>query len=960
MTPPSLPTPSHIANVLTAADAGITTTSSMNVAVYGAERGAGCLEDVQAKLLGTGQFNSVSIFDVSTFTPSLAEVQAFDSVLVFSDYPYANPGTLGDTMADYAAAGGGVVCSVFEVGDYGSANVIHMQGRWVTDGYVLMDRSNFVEGHASLGTVHDSTHPIMSGVTSFDGGSLSPRPAATTVYSGVNLIAEWSDGHPLVATAEVEGSRRADICFCPISDDVQGQGRLWDPTTDGAKLMANALTWVGKAQSWLTVQTPQNGTVAGATCTDKWIKFDSTNLVPGTYTADILIAHNDSSHSTASIPCRLVVCLDKLQIRSDSDFLSSGALGGPFSPASETYTLTNGGSSSLSWTTSTAKSWLTFAPSSGVLAPGASVPVTVSLNAEANTLAPGVYTTELIFKNVLSGISQPMRMQLTVTPPMRVEVPVPLTIELLPNEKFSIDPGLRIWNDSKTDLTYQLSTELQSATGGNIAVLATNENTFPGGFADVTSKLKSTGQFNDVVVIDVSTATPSLAQLTPFDALLVYNLGGGSYGYADPLALGNVVADYVDSGGGVVTAVFEIAAGSSAMQGRWVSRNYVLMDRSSYVMGSKSTLGTVYNPVHPIMQGVSSFDGGSLSIRPATTSVYPGVERIADWSDGHPLVVAAEVNGHRRADVGFVPLSDDVSGAGYFWNPATDGAKLMANSLTWCKKVTNSTVEWFTVESPHSGTVHPHTSDDKWVKFDSTGLTNGTYNAEIKIINNSLVQPTVTIPVRLNVGNHWRGILQQPIGGQRYKNDAHTFSIKADCGQSTPHYQWKYDDGTKATKDIGSDSPAFTIPFLSTYDIGTYWCTIQYDGATYISDRTSLTVKDHLTITEQPEGTVQGAGNSYTFTVKTAGGYTPLHYQWKKDGVLLQSSPDAPTLALTELMPAQAGQYTVEVVDSSTDVVQSTPATLTITQDIPGCGHCRTGHFTRLTHHLCQKNYAQN
>ena len=82
----------------------------------------------------------------------------------------------------------------------------------------------------------------MDGVTSFDGGSGSFRPDNTNLTSGSVLIAEWSDGMPLVVIKCLNGHPRIDLGFLPLSSDVAGS--YWQSTTDGALLMANALTFV--------------------------------------------------------------------------------------------------------------------------------------------------------------------------------------------------------------------------------------------------------------------------------------------------------------------------------------------------------------------------------------------------------------------------------------------------------------------------------------------------------------------------------------------------------------------------------------------------------------------------------------------------------------------------------------------------------------------------------------------
>jgi hypothetical protein len=141
--------------------------------------------------------------------------------------------------------------------------------------------------------------------------------------------------------------------------------------------------------------------------------------------------------------------------------------------------------------------------------------------------------------------------------------------------------------------------------------------------------------------------------------------------------MGDVLAEYVDAGGGVVLAVF--ANASIPLAGRWVSGGYEVILPTGQTSGGPLTLGTVLVPAHPVMAGVTSFDGGTSSYRPTTTVLTAGSTAIANWSDGRVLI--AEGSSPRRIDLGFYPPSSDCRID--FWTAATDGALIMANALTY-------------------------------------------------------------------------------------------------------------------------------------------------------------------------------------------------------------------------------------------------------------------------------------
>ena len=122
-------------------------------------------------------------------------------------------------------------------------------GRYVSQQYYLIPRVNSTFGSQVSSAVFDSTHPIMAGFTSINGGSVNAWADTTAVMPGATVILQWADGKPLVATSEAAGSlgvRRVDLNFYPPSSD-SPDNRLWDAATDGDLLMANSLIWVANS-----------------------------------------------------------------------------------------------------------------------------------------------------------------------------------------------------------------------------------------------------------------------------------------------------------------------------------------------------------------------------------------------------------------------------------------------------------------------------------------------------------------------------------------------------------------------------------------------------------------------------------------------------------------------------------------------------------------------------------------
>ncbi|MDQ1255692.1 MAG: hypothetical protein QG656_285, partial [Candidatus Hydrogenedentes bacterium] len=108
---------------------------------------------------------------------------------------------------------------------------------------------------------------------------------------------------------------------------------------------------------------------------------------------------------------------DDLDVAPGTSFDSAGKQGGPFTPNSQNYTLTNNGVAAIAWTASASEPWLTLSGLGGTIPAAGSAPVTVShVPAQVQVLAPGDYSAVVTFTNVTSGAQFLRNVSLTVTP----------------------------------------------------------------------------------------------------------------------------------------------------------------------------------------------------------------------------------------------------------------------------------------------------------------------------------------------------------------------------------------------------------------------------------------------------------------------------------------------------------------------------------------------------------------
>ncbi len=78
----------------------------------------------------------------------------------------------------------------------------------------------------------------------------------------------------------------------------------------------------------------------------------------------------------------------------------SGNYGGPFTPSSQTYTLTNNGTELVKWSAHKTSTWVSLSATSGSLTAGSSVELTVSINSNSLALPAGTFTDTISIRNL--------------------------------------------------------------------------------------------------------------------------------------------------------------------------------------------------------------------------------------------------------------------------------------------------------------------------------------------------------------------------------------------------------------------------------------------------------------------------------------------------------------------------------------------------------------------------------
>ncbi|MEJ2354685.1 MAG: choice-of-anchor D domain-containing protein, partial [candidate division WOR-3 bacterium] len=630
-----------------------------DIAILGVEdpRYDAYLENVSEYLVNSGRFASVNTINGYATTPTLAELQTYDAVGVFSWRNWGDPDAIGDVLADYIDSGGNVFVAFAA---NAAAGDLPIGGRFDSENYWLISPNSYsMSNNYSMGTVLEPDHAIMTGVDSLI--SRSKLNSEALVSKDATILAEFEDGTPLLAIGRKNNSLRTDISFPFITSATNAAGI--DATTDAELLIINAFEWLTNP-AWLLTELSSDTVPAGGSVNIE-VTFDASQLFGGNYYANIIVSSNDPANPELKIPAHLHVT-GAPDISIPYDTLSYGIVFNGYS-ATDTLIIENNGTDLLTVT--------------NILSDNADYNADItnfSLNPGENRKVPVIFTpssTGVITGTLSIESNDPDNPTSTVLLQGECMEPPDISVSPLSFSK-SLETGetaidtLTIYNNGLSNLIFNLSTEeswvstrktsknVDNAVSSiiqrsgilesEISINSTKEeqgkniekvykkpeeiaNTkynqgltpFAGtpsvaivasaglsrSFTDVQNKLLATGEFFSVTVIDAQIVTPTTEELQAFDAVLVWK----NTIYSNRVSLGNNLADYVDAGGGVVLAVYESGGTIDRMLGgRWESEKYYVIARSTAQTGLQ-TLGAVAIPAHPIMQGVTSFNGGDAS-----------------------------------------------------------------------------------------------------------------------------------------------------------------------------------------------------------------------------------------------------------------------------------------------------------------------------------------------------------
>lgn len=281
----------------------------------------------------------------------------------------------------------------------------------------------------------------------------------------VDQVVFTPSSSPLIVVEQPAGTELTDgaatVNFGSVNVESSTQREFTIKNNGTADLTGLALSKSGSHSADYTLGSLSTTTLVPGASTKFTVTFAPG--AEGTSTALLQIASNDTIRNPFDINLTgNGLGLGSLAVAGTGGLNSSGNYGGPFSPSSIQYTLSNTGSTSIEWTAAKTENWVTLSVGSGTLADGASTTVTVSINSNANSLNAGSYNDTVTFTNTTNGTGNTTRaVALTVNQ-------APITVTFDPNGGGTPSP-------THKSVTY-------NTTYGTLATVAHTGHTFNGWF----------------------------------------------------------------------------------------------------------------------------------------------------------------------------------------------------------------------------------------------------------------------------------------------------------------------------------------------------------------------------------------------------------------------------------------------------------------------------------------------
>lgn len=131
-----------------------------------------------AALAGSA-YDAVGVFNTNVMNPTPAQLQSYDTALVWGATSQIDAVSLGNMLADFVDGGGNVVMMM-------NFGLFAPQGRWMTGGYDPLISTGYTVYGQSIAPGFDSSNPLFEGVSILNAEykMIGTARAGATVYAG--------------------------------------------------------------------------------------------------------------------------------------------------------------------------------------------------------------------------------------------------------------------------------------------------------------------------------------------------------------------------------------------------------------------------------------------------------------------------------------------------------------------------------------------------------------------------------------------------------------------------------------------------------------------------------------------------------------------------------------------------------------------------------------------------------
>lgn len=155
----------------------------------------------------------------------------------------------------------------------------------------------------------------------------------------------------------------------------------------------------------------------------------------------------------------------------------------------------------------------------------------------------------------------------------------------------------------------------------------------------------------EIDLLDVRSSTPTISQLRDYASILIYS----NFEFHDPVRMGNVLADYVDEGGGVIVSPFAVSNTFSSLQGRFSDQGYAPLENGDLrFLFAPMTITNTGNEEHPIFSGFTglALEEPTLTLDNVTVS---SATVLARWSNDVAFVAESTMHPGKVVSINMYP-----------------------------------------------------------------------------------------------------------------------------------------------------------------------------------------------------------------------------------------------------------------------------------------------------------------